>query len=248
MWENIEEIKEIIKNSINKTDTLNKLGLKNHGGNFNTLSFFIRRNNIDTSHFIVNKSTKEYKASRELNTSDILIENSLYVNTSSLKKRLYKEEIKKRYCEICGQGEEWRNRKMSLILDHINGDRHDNRIENLRIVCPNCNATLETHCRGLNAFKDKYTKYDECFCGNTKQKKSEMCINCYKDKLFKIRENEIQEKTTRKETRKVQRPPYEQLLLEVNEIGYVATGKKYGVSDNSIRKWIRMYKKYGENF
>jgi transposase-like protein len=35
---------------------------------------------------------------------------------------------------------------------------------------------------------------------------------------------------------------------EVNEIGYVATGKKYGVSDNSIRKWIRMYKKYGENF
>jgi hypothetical protein len=48
--------------------------------------------------------------------------------------------------------------------------------------------------------------------------------------------------------RKSVRPPYEQLLLEVNEMGYVATGKKYGVSDNTIRKWIRMYKKYGENF
>ena len=42
----------------------------------------------------------------------------------------------------------WTGKKMSLILDHINGKHNDNRIDNLRIVCPNCNATLETHCRG----------------------------------------------------------------------------------------------------
>lgn len=46
----------------------------------------------------------------------------------------------------CGQGEEWMGKKMSLILDHINGVHDDNRIQNLRIVCPNCNATLDTHC------------------------------------------------------------------------------------------------------
>ena len=39
---------------------------------------------------------------------------------------------------------------MSLILDHINGVRDDNRLENLRIVCPNCAATLETHCGRKN--------------------------------------------------------------------------------------------------
>ena len=62
-----------------------------------------------------------------------------------LKKRLYIEGLKKRECELCGQGEEWKGKKMSLILDHINGVHDDNRLINLRIVCPNCNATLETH-------------------------------------------------------------------------------------------------------
>jgi hypothetical protein len=138
---------------------------------------------------------------------------------------------------------------MSLILDHINGDRYDNRLENLQIVCPNCNATLATHCRGLNANKEKWIKYDLCKCGGTKQKKSELCISCHKDKLFKIREaekeREKKEKKTRKETRKVERPAYEVLIKEIKELGYAATGRKYGVSDNGVRKWKKMYEKYG---
>ena len=48
--------------------------------------------------------------------------------------------------------------------------------------------------------------------------------------------------------RKVIRPPYKQLLLEVNENGYTPTGRKYGDSNNTIKKWIKMYEKYGENF
>jgi hypothetical protein len=79
----------------------------------------------------------------KINLCDILIENSSY-SRASLKDRLYKEGLKKRECELCGQGEEWVGKKMSLILDHINGVNNDNRIENIRIVCPNCNATLDT--------------------------------------------------------------------------------------------------------
>jgi hypothetical protein len=46
---------------------------------------------------------------------------------------------------------------LSLILDHINGVNNDNRIENIRIVCPNCNATLDTHC-GKNKSKKNILK------------------------------------------------------------------------------------------
>ena len=61
---------------------------------------------------------------------------------------MYKEGLKNKKCELCGQNEEWKGKHMSLILDHINGINDDNKLENLRIVCPNCNATLETHCKG----------------------------------------------------------------------------------------------------
>ena len=67
-----------------------------------------------------------------------------------IKRRLLAEGLKEPRCELCGQGEIWQGKPMSMILDHINGVRDDHRLENLRMVCPNCAATLDTHCGRRN--------------------------------------------------------------------------------------------------
>lgn len=75
--------------------------------------------------------------------SEVLVEDSTYQSTNSLKKRLYSEGLAKRECYSCGISE-WLGKPAPLALDHINGVRSDNRIENLRILCYNCHGQTET--------------------------------------------------------------------------------------------------------
>jgi hypothetical protein len=249
MWQNITYIKEIITSSKNKTDVLKKLNLPSNGGNYNTLTTFINENDIDISHFKVKITNKNNHYVDYSNIEDFLIENSKYKSTNHLKNRLYKEGLKHRNCEICGQGEDWKGKKMSLILDHINGINNDNRLENLRIVCPNCNATLDTHCRGSRK-KSTYSKHDECSCGSEKLKRSETCVKCYmrnrKSTIKSVSKSSYKESMFQR--RKVERPSYEQLLKELEESNWTQVGNKYGVSDNAVRKWVRMYEKHGVDY
>ena len=112
---------------------------------------------------------------------------------------------------------------MSLILDHKNGIHNDNRLENLRIVCPNCNATLDTHAGKNIKKKVKVEKIKKIKIEKIKPEKSKS-----RSKLdFSI------------SRRKVERPSFDVLKTEINTLGYSAVGRKYGVSDNAIRKWIK---------
>ena len=132
-----------VKKSTNLSDVCRNIGLKSSNGNRQTVKKYINLHEIDVSHFKVHKRGIYFTNKRD--TKDILVENSTYIYTSTLKKRLYKEGLKKRECEICGQDEFWNGVHISLILDHINGINNDNRLENLRIACPNCNAGFDTH-------------------------------------------------------------------------------------------------------
>ena len=76
----------------------------------------------------------------------MFVENST-ANQTTLRRWYEKENIEYK-CSICGQLPFWQNKPLTLILDHINGHNHDDRLENLRWVCPNCNQQLETHCKG----------------------------------------------------------------------------------------------------
>lgn len=138
---------------------------------------------------------------------------------------------------MCGQGEFWRGKRIGLILDHINGVRDDHRLENLRIVCPNCAASLDTHCGRKN--KIQQTPKSCLRCGGEfwpRYQTQRYCSRACGSRWDRPRAG-------RPEQRKVERPPHSQLLTEICEHGYLAVGRKYGVSDNAIRKWIRQYER-----
>jgi hypothetical protein len=221
IWTKIDddEFRDLIAKSISYKEALHFFGFDNKGSNNKTIKARIKHLNISVSHF----NPKHYKAgqlstNRKIPLSDILVENSTYPRTK-LKKRLIENGMLKEVCSICGCKDKWQDKKLIMILDHINGVNNDNRIENLRLTCPNCGSQLDTHA-GRN--KKRVTYYCES-CGEEKKTKySKNCNTCSK-----------------LERRKIKRPSREALLKDVENLGYEGTGRKYKISGNSIRNWLK---------
>jgi hypothetical protein len=144
-----DEVEAAVASSRSISEALRKLGLRAAGHNYRTLRKLIDRYGIGTDHMDPNWVMRGPRRPRKIPLDEILVVGSHY-NRQHLKHRLYEAGLKQRRCELCGQDETWQGRAMSLILDHVNGIATDNRLENLRMVSPNCNATLDTHCGRQN--------------------------------------------------------------------------------------------------
>jgi len=145
-----EQFVEAVKTSLSYRQVLSKLGLKQAGGNYAVMKQRIQSMGLDVSHMTGQAHLKG--KTHNFNTKPIeyyLTENS-YHQSYKLKNRLLQEGIKTHQCEECGITH-WNGKITPIELDHINGNRYDNRLENLRLICPNCHAQTETY-RGKNKY------------------------------------------------------------------------------------------------
>ena len=211
-------------------EALRRLGLGPSGGNWRTLQRRCREWGIATDHFDPYASSRGRRGQVPLEA--VLVAGSTY-SRWHLKRRLFEQGLKERRCELCGQGEMWHGRPMALIIDHINGTRDDHRLENLRIVCPNCAATLDTHCGRRNRLRPRPCEA----CRREFAPRSAAQRFCSRPCAAR-RERP---RGPRPDLRKVERPPYDELLAELRATSWTAVARRHGVSDNAVRKWVKAY-------
>ena len=142
----INQLEKAVENSTSFRQVLSKIGLRTAGGNYVQVKKYISENNFNIKHFKGrgwNKGLTGFSQPR-IPLETILVKGSSF-QSFKLKKRLFTAGLKPEYCEECGWAEKTENGYLPLELDHINGDPRDNRLKNLRVLCPNCHSLTPTH-------------------------------------------------------------------------------------------------------
>lgn len=147
-----EWLEDLCKNSYSYAEVLKQTGRAQSGGNQSHLKKKIQEFNIDISHFTGqrwNKGRTKSVDSRvfgeeKYKIDEIFVENSS-VSRKTIRGYVVRNNLLQYQCQMCGNTGEWLNKTIALHLDHINGVPADNRLENLRWLCPNCHATTDTY-------------------------------------------------------------------------------------------------------
>jgi hypothetical protein len=148
-WNN-EQLKAAVAESRSVRQVLGKLGLKQAGGNYAQIKKYLTEFKIESKHFTGRGWSKGLRITTNPGApiEELLVNNSGY-QSFKLKRRLFDANLKPKHCEECGWSKISKDGRLPLELDHINGNPRDHRLENLRVLCPNCHSLKPTH-RGRN--------------------------------------------------------------------------------------------------
>lgn len=228
-----EELIEKTKNCETIASFLRKLDVAVAPHNYLALKQRLASEGLTLEDCFGPASTRRSTATTQRSTpSNIYFVENSKTPRSLIKKRIIRDSLLAYKCHECGMGPEWQTKVLVLVLDHINGINNDNRLENLRFLCPNCNSQTATFSgrnitrQGVATTTEKNSRPKvriSCACGSLMLESSSTCAKCAKNNIqYKIEWPQIDE--------------LKQMLAESN---YTQVAKKLGVSDNAIRKHIR---------
>lgn len=143
----LDDLSDAIKTSVSVRECLIKLNVAPQGGNYASFHKAVKHFDLDTSHFSGQNLSGRKLPERRKSIEEYLTKNS---NTQSfkLKRYLLESSVFEAKCFRCGLFT-WLDEPIPLELDHIDGDRTNNTLSNLRLLCPNCHAKTPTY-RGKN--------------------------------------------------------------------------------------------------
>jgi hypothetical protein len=232
-------ILEAYETSRSYSDLLNKLNINvTNTRARETLKVFLSENGLEPLEYSADPDKMRNRLTKE-EVLERFIKSDRHYGTS-LRGWVIKYDLLPYHCftEDCPLHEnntlEWMGKPITLDLDHINGDNRDNRLANLRFLCPNCHSQTETY-KGLNnrrsssstepkpkritsKVKEKMTCPE---CGGQKSVRSLTCEKCYR------------------QPQKALYPPLDALLVSIGEKGFEAVGRDLGLSGNALRKHLR---------
>ncbi len=205
--ENASSIKEVIQN----------LGRRVNNGGYQTVKAYAIKYDIELPKFDYSVTQKTNLKSFDRLSDEEYFSDNIRRSGANLRERLI--QFGREYvCSGCGLPPEWNGKPLTLQVDHIDGNKFNNQLDNLRFLCANCHTQTDTYARS-NGLK----KYNYCECGERIGKKSTVCMN----------HRSVASRS------KINWPPVEELLDKLARMPYTSVAGELGVSDNAVRKYLQ---------
>lgn len=203
---------------------LRNMGLKVNNGNYRQAEKIVKDHGLLLPKFDYSNATSHLIVANKI-PDELFFSDGVLRSGVSLKKRLIEDHGYENQCSNtgCVVRVEWLGLRLVLQVDHIDGNKFNNLVENLRFLCPNCHSQTSTF-----GNKPDSARYKYCLCGNRITKTSSRCTSC--DASLR--------KTSGVDT-KIEYPPTEDLIEMIEKSSFSAVSRELGISDNAIRGYLK---------